>query len=64
MKTVSKRAVAVLIVAILAIGPAAAALPADHGDYPLPGKIVRIIKKLQQIFGVGSQTDQPTPPRP
>jgi hypothetical protein len=60
MKTVSKRAIAALIVAILAVGPTAAALPRDHSDRGIP-KIVRILK---QIFGISTHTDTPVPPRP
>ena len=61
MKTVSKRAVAALIVALIAIGPTAAALPPDHRDVGFPGKLIRIIK---QVFGISLNTDSPVPPRP
>ncbi len=60
MKTVSKRAVAALIVAIVAIGPTAAALPRDHADRGIP-KLIRILK---QVFGIGTHTDTPIPPKP
>lgn len=64
MKTISNRVVATLVVAILAVGPTAAALPRDHADRGFPAKLIRLIQKVQQTFGVGTSSDAPVVPRP
>lgn len=62
MKFVSRRVAAALLAAVLLVpvAPAAFAGPRD-GD--ARDRIVRIIKKLQNLFGISTQSD-PMPPRP
>lgn len=62
MKFVTRRVAAAVLAAVLLLpaAPVAVAGPRD-GD---PGDhIVRIIKKLQKLFGISAQSD-PLPPRP
>jgi hypothetical protein len=43
--------------------PAASAKPRDS-RWDVPSSIVKIVKKLQDLFGVSTHTDAPQPPRP
>lgn len=65
MKSFSRRAAAVVLIAALSLPSVALASPLyerDRGRDPNP--IIRIIKKIQKIFGVTSNDDVPVPPKP
>ena len=64
MKTISNRLFAALVVAILAVGPTAAALPRDRADRGIPEKILRLIRKIDQIFRIQTSSSDPVIPRP
>lgn len=53
-----------LAVVLFVQAPAVSATPKDGIGRDVPAKIVKFIKKLQNLFGVSSNTDAPQPPRP
>lgn len=65
MKNHVRRVAAAVLVAVLYlhIAPVAAAAP-RNSDRDVPSSIVRVIQKLQKLFGISSNHDLPQPPRP
>lgn len=60
------RLVATVALAVLlsAQAPLVSADPTDGRERAVPSKIVKIIKKLQNLFAASSNSDAPLPPRP
>ena len=65
MKSAFRTLAAVAVAAVLTfpLAPIAAASPCDGND-DLTSRIVHVVKKLQKLFGITSQTNEPIPPRP
>lgn len=63
MKFVSRRVAAAVLAAVLLLPVAPVALGNPRDGVDASEKIVRIIKKLQKLFGITVQSD-PLPPRP
>jgi hypothetical protein len=64
MKTVSHRGAALLLAVTLAFSPLALAGTRSERRRDLPDPIIRIVKKIQKIFGITTNDDGMIPPRP
>ena len=64
MKSVFRLLTAVAVVVFIFLStPVASAQPRDGGWRDLP-QLVKIVKKLQKVFGIASHEDAALPPRP
>ena len=57
-------AAAAIAVVVCFNSPDALAQPLDRGSRNVEPALVKVIKKLKILLGVGSHTDAPVPPRP
>ena len=65
MKSHLRRIAAIVIVVALSLPTVALAASHDDRDRGRgTDPIVRIIKKIQKLLGIGSNDDIPTPPKP
>lgn len=66
MKLHSRRIAAVVLAAVLSLSLAPLSLAAPRDDRPTDfrGKFIRVVKKLQHLFGASALDHQTYPPRP
>ena len=64
MNSRTRRAAAVALAVVLFLPPVALAASQGRDSDRDAGAIVRIIKKIQKVFGVAPNDDIPTPPVP
>jgi hypothetical protein len=67
MKVLCHRCAAVVLATALSLpfSPSAWAAPPDHRDGGTPVRaVIRVIKKIQKVFGIHILEDLPTPPKP
>ena len=54
-----------LAISLMLSVPASAGVPRDgRGSIDIPVRIQKLIAKVQSYFGISTNTDYPTPPRP